>query len=198
VKGGREARRRGHGGGWDQTTATGSTPRAEVLLVTPARSAYKLAMSSSRRLLTLALGLLSIGFIGCSAPVEGPSGLASVRKVFVTETQSAGVTEADALGDAVHDAAVRELARLGYQAVATSTEAQASLRSSWRVQKAVDGRISLALSISIFDPSGRRLLSTDSGTVLSVNFWNESTVRRAIEQALARLPRPTTAPSAQK
>ncbi len=62
-------------------------------------------MSSSRRLLTLALGLLSIGFIGCSAPVEGPSGLASVRKVFVTETQSAGVTEADALGDAVHDAA---------------------------------------------------------------------------------------------
>lgn len=124
--------------------------------------------------------------------------MASVRKVFVTDTQAAGVSEADALGDAVHDAAVRELARLGYQATATSTEAQATLRSSWRVQKAVDGRVSLALSISVFDLSGRRLLSTDSGTALSVNFWNESTVRRAIEQALARLPRPAPSPSAQK
>lgn len=198
MEGGLEARRRGHGGGWYQTTATGSTPRAEVLLVTPGRSAYERRMSHSRRLLALALGLLSIGFIGCSSPADGPSGLASVRKVFVVDTQAAGVSEADALGDAVHDAAVRELARLGYQAAATSTEAQATLRSSWRVQKAVDGRVSLALSISVFDPSGRRLLSTDSGTALSVNFWNESTVRRAIEQALARLPRPAPSPSAQK
>ena len=114
------------------------------------------------------------------------------------DTQGSGIGEADALGDAVHDAAVRELIRLGYQASATSAEAQATLRSSWRVQRAVDGRVSLALSISVFDPSGRRLLSTDSGTALSVNFWNEAAVRRAIEQALARLPRPTPAPSAQK
>jgi hypothetical protein len=66
------------------------------------------------------------------------------------------------------------------------------------VNKAVDGRVSLALSITLFDPSGRRLLSTDSGTALSANFWNDSTVRRAIEQVLARLPRPAPSPSAGK
>ena len=81
---------------------------------------------------------------------------------------------------------------------ATAAEAQATLRSSWRVNKAVDGRVSLALSVTLFDPSGRRLLSTDSGTALSANFWNDSTVRRAIEQALARLPRPEPSPSAGK
>ena len=155
-------------------------------------------MSHPRRLFSLVLGLLALGGVGCSSPSEGPSSLATVRKVFVTDTQASGVGEADALGDSVHDAAVRELARRGYQAAATAAEAQATLRSSWRVNKAADGRVSLALSITFFDPSGRRLLSTDSGTALSANFWNDSTVRRAIEQALARLPRPAPSPSAGK
>lgn len=132
---------------------------------------------------------------GCGAPAAGNSGLGSVRKVFVTDTQRSGVIEADALADAVHDAAVRELVRLGYAASSSPTEAQAVLRSSWRVNKADDGRVSVALSISLFDPAGHRLLSTDSGTALSINFWNESAVRRAVEQALGRLPPP---PSAQK
>lgn len=194
----REAGGTGHGRRWDQTGEAGSTPRAEVRLVTRGRWAYKCTMSHPRRLFSFALGLLALGFVGCSSPTEGPSSLATVRKVFVTDTQAAGVGEADALGDSVHDAAVRELVRLGYQATATAAEAQATLRSSWRVNKAVDGRVSLALSITLFDLSGRRLLSTDSGTALSANFWNDSTVRRAIEQALARLPRPAPSPSAGK
>jgi hypothetical protein len=155
-------------------------------------------MASPRLLLTLALGFFSLLSVGCVTADPAPAGLASVRKVFVMETPGSGISEADALGDAVHDAAVRELARLGYQATVTASDAQATLRSSWRVLKAVDGRVSLALSISVFDPSGRRLLSTDSGTALSVNFWNEAAVRRAIEQALARLPRPAAPASGQK
>lgn len=155
-------------------------------------------MSHPRRLLAVALVLLTLGVVGCSLPTEGTASLATVQKVFVTDTQAAGVGEADALGDSVHDAAVRELVRRGYQATTTASEAQATLRSSWRVNKAVDGRVSLALSITLFDPSGRRLLSTDSGTALSANFWNDSTVRRAIEQVLARLPRPAPSPSAGK
>lgn len=155
-------------------------------------------MSYLRRLLPLSLGFLAAMLAGCLAPSEGASSLAAVRKVFVLDPQACGVSEADALGDAVHDAAVRELARLGYVATATMAEAQASLRSSWRVNKADDGRVSVALSVSLFDPAGRRLLTTDSGTALSINFWNESAVRRAVEQALARLPRPAPAPSAQK
>ncbi len=155
-------------------------------------------MTSLRRLLALALGCLALLIVGCAAPDPSPAGLATVRKVFVMDTQASGVGEADALSDAVHDAAVRELVRLGYQASATSAEAQATLRTSWRVHRAVDGRVSLALSVSVFDPSGRRLLSTDSGTALSVNFWNDAAVRRAVEQALSRLPRPPVAPSAQK
>ncbi len=155
-------------------------------------------MSHPRHLLTLTLAFFALLSVGCVSADPSPAGLASVRKVFVMDTQGSGIGEADALGDAVHDAAVRELGRLGYQATASSAEAQATLRSSWRVQKAVDGRVSLALSVSVFDPSGRRLLSTDSGTALSVNFWNEAAVRRAIEQALARLPRPPVSPSAQK
>lgn len=193
-----EAGGTGHGRRWDQTGEAGSTPRAEVRLVTRGRWVYKRIMSHPRRLFSFALGLLALGFVGCSSPTEAPSSLATIRKVFVTDTLAAGVGEADALGDSVHDAAVRELGRLGYQATATAAEAQATLRSSWRVNKAVDGRVSLALSVTLFDPSGRRLLSTDSGTALSANFWNDSTVRRAIEQALARLPRPAPSPSAGK
>lgn len=124
--------------------------------------------------------------------------MASVRKVFVQDAQSSGVTEADALADAVHDASVHELARLGYVATRTSAEAQAILRSSWRVNRSADGRVSLALSQSLFDPAGRRLMTTDSGTALSVNFWNESAVRRAVEQGLARLPKVAPAASVQK
>ena len=112
--------------------------------------------------------------------------------------QSSGVTEADALANAVHDAAVHELGHLGYVAPATAGEAQATLRSSWRVNKADDGRVSLALSVSLFDPQGHRLLTADSGTTLSVNFWNEASVHRAVEQALSRLPKAAPAASAQK
>ena len=155
-------------------------------------------MPHSRRLFALAFGLLVLGFVGCSAPTESPAGLAAVRKVFVIDTPAAGVPEADALGDSVHDAAVRELVRLGYQATATAAEAQATLRSSWRVHRAADGRVSLALSMTLFDLSGRPLLSADSGTALSANFWNDAAVRRAAAQALARLPRPASAPSAGK
>ena len=155
-------------------------------------------MSYPRRPVLLFLGLLSALVAGCSAPAQGTAGLATVRQVFVMDTQLSGVGEADALGDAVHDASVRELTRLGYVATATAAEAQASLRSSWRVDKSADGRVSVALSVSLFDASGRRLVTTDSGTAMSVNFWNESAVRRAVEQALARLPRPEPAPSARK
>jgi hypothetical protein len=111
---------------------------------------------------------------------------------------TAGVAEADALANVVHDASVHELAHLGYVATRTPGEAQATLRSSWRVSRADDGRVSLALSQSLFDPSGRRLMTTDSGTTLSVNFWNESAVHRAVGQALARLPKVAPAAATQK
>lgn len=144
------------------------------------------------------LALVVVLFTGCAASSAPTSSLASVRKVFVQDAQSSGVTEADALADAVHDASVHELARLGYVATRTSAEAQAILRSSWRVNRSADGRVSLALSQSLFDPAGRRLMTTDSGTALSVNFWNESAVRRAVEQGLARLPKVAPAASVQK
>lgn len=142
-------------------------------------------------------GLASF-FAGCSTAGSSPSSLATVRKVFVVETPSSGVTEADALANAVHDAAVHELGHHGYVATTNAGEAQATLRSSWRVNKADDGRVSLALSVSLFDPQGHRLLTADSGTTLSVNFWNEASVHRAVEQALSRLPKAAPAASSQK
>jgi hypothetical protein len=144
------------------------------------------------------LALVVVLLTGCATSSAPTPSLASVRKVFVQDAQSSGVTEADALADAVHDASVHELAHLGYVATRTSAEAQAILRSSWRVNRSADGRVSLALSQSLFDPAGRRLMTTDSGTALSVNFWNESAVRRAVEQGLARLPKVAPAASAQK
>jgi hypothetical protein len=151
-----------------------------------------------RLLLSALLALVSVSFLGCASSGAPTTDLASVRKVFVMDTQGSGVTEADALATMVHDASVHELAHLGYVATRTPGEAQATLRSSWRVNRGADGRVSLALSQSLFDAAGRRLMTTDSGTALSVNFWNESAVRRAVEQALARLPKVGPAPSAQK
>jgi len=144
------------------------------------------------------LALVVALFTGCTTFSAPTTSLGAIRKVFVQDTQSCGVPEADALANAVHDASVHGLARLGYVATRTPTEAQATLRSSWRVNRSADGRVSLALSQSLFEPAGRRLMTTDSGTALSVNFWNESAVQRAVEQGLARLPKVAPAPSAQK
>lgn len=151
-----------------------------------------------RLLLSASLALIASFFAGCTASSAPGTALGSVRKVFVQDTQSSGVTEADALANAVHDASVHELAHLGYVATRTPGEAQATLRSSWRVSRADDGRVSLALSQSLFDAAGRRLMTTDSGTTLSVNFWNEAAVHRAVGQALARLPKVSPAAATQK
>jgi hypothetical protein len=152
----------------------------------------------TRFLLPASLVLLAALFSGCASSPAPATALVSVRKVFVMDTQNSGVTEADALANDVHDASVQELLRLGYVATRTPGEAQATLRSSWRVNRGDDGRVSLALSQSLFDASGHRLMTTDSGTALSVNFWNESAVHRAVGQALSRLPKLAPAPSAQK
>lgn len=151
-----------------------------------------------RFLLSASLALIASLFAGCIASSAPTIALGSVRKVFVQDTLGSGVAEADALANVVHDASVHELAHLGYVATRTPGEAQATLRSSWRVSRAADGRVSLALSQSLFDVGGHRLMTTDSGTTLSVNFWNEAAVQRAVEQALARLPKVAPAASAQK
>ena len=151
-----------------------------------------------RLLLSASLALIASLFTGCNTSSAPTTALGSVRKVFVQDTPTTGVSEADALATVVHDASVHELAHLGYVATRTPGEAQATLRSSWRVSRAADGRVSLALSQSLFDLGGHRLMTTDSGTSLSVNFWNESAVQRAVEQALARLPKVAPAASSQK
>ena len=97
--------------------------------------------------------------------------------------------------NAVHDASVSELRRLGYVVVTNTSEADAVLKSSWRIKKSEDNRNDLqvaSLSVSLFDRKNRRLFDADSGPSVPANFWNESRASTEIANMLNRLGRATT------
>ncbi len=137
------------------------------------------------------VALFALISVACNTSPTTSNELKSVTKVYVADTAPSNSTETNALNNAVHDTAVRELQRLGYAIATNSNEANATLRSSWRVRKGEGVRndaSSLSLSLSLFSKSGQRLFDADSGPAVLANFWNESRANSEVIAILARLP----------
>ncbi len=135
--------------------------------------------------------LFAVILVACSTSSTPSADLKSVTKIYVADTVASNSLETNSLNNAVHDTAVRELQRLGYAIVTNSNEANATLRSSWRIRKGEGVRNdseSLSLSLSLFSKSGQRLFDADSGPAVLANFWNESRTNTEVIAILARLP----------
>jgi hypothetical protein len=144
--------------------------------------------------LSLALALLGAFFIGCTTGTSPHVSLSTIGRIYVAETVGANTAETSASSAAVHDAAVSELRRLGYTVAASSTEADAILRSSWRIKKSEDNRNDAqvaSLSVSLFDKKNHRLFDADSGPYVPTAFWNESRAGSEVAGMLNRLGRST-------
>ncbi|MCX6920765.1 MAG: hypothetical protein NTX20_05520 [Verrucomicrobia bacterium] len=135
--------------------------------------------------------LFAVISVACSTSPTSSADLKSVTKIYVADTVASNSLETNSLSNAVHDTAVRELQRLGYAIVTNSNEANATLRSSWRIRKGEGVRNdseSLSLSLSLFSKSGQRVFDADSGPAVLANFWNESRTNTEVIAILARLP----------
>jgi hypothetical protein len=145
--------------------------------------------------------LFTVVSIACSTRSTPSADLKSVTKIYVADTVASNSLETNALNNAVHDTAVRELQRLGYAIATNSNDANATLRSSWRIRKGEGVRNdseSLSLSLSLFSKSGQRLFDADSGPAVLANFWNESRANTEVSAILSRLPRAELGAGSQK
>jgi|APGre2960657468_1045069.scaffolds.fasta_scaffold00321_7 hypothetical protein len=145
--------------------------------------------------------LFTVVSIACSTRSTPSADLKTVTKIYVADTVASNSVETNALNNAVHDTAVRELQRLGYAIATNSNDANATLRSSWRIRKGEGVRNdseSLSLSLSLFSKSGQRLFDADSGPAVLANFWNESRANTEVSAILSRLPRAELGAGSQK
>lgn len=174
----------------------GSSYRGQFLLYDVpaclfARTSNKQVMNLPRLGQIALAALFAVISVACSTSATSSADLKSVSKIFVADTAASNTLETNALNNAVHDAAVRELQRLGYAITSNSNEANATLRSSWRTRKGEGVRNdseSISLSLSLFSKSGQRLFDADSGPAVLANFWNESRANTEVIAMLARLP----------
>ena len=112
--------------------------------------------------------------VGC-APSRRAEGPRAVTRVFVVPPPP------DPLAEAAHDAFVRALRRSGYVVPASSPEAQAVARLSWRQSEDAQ-----ALCLSLSDPAGGLLRSvTDEGQRRS--FWTSAQAADAAGRLAAHL-----------
>lgn len=147
------------------------------------------------------VALFTVISVACSTRSTPSADLKSVTKIYVADTVASNSLETNALNNAVHDTAVRELQRLGYVIATNSNDANATLRSSWRIRKGEGVRNdseSLSLSLSLFSKSGQRLFDADSGPAVLANFWNESRANTEVSAILSRLPRAELGAGSQK
>ena len=151
-----------------------------------------------RKPVALALAAFVALFPGCPTPSQSGGSLKGVSRIYVAETIGATTLETTGATNAVHDAAVLALGVRGYVVVPTAGQADAVLRSSWRIRQSETNSSNIpvvSLSVSLFDKSGHRLFDTDSGSSIPTTFWNES---RAAQETSGMLDRLTKAAVQQK
>ncbi|MFM7742238.1 MAG: hypothetical protein ACKO8X_01925 [Verrucomicrobiota bacterium] len=112
--------------------------------------------------------------VGC-APSRRAEGPRAVTRVFVVPPPP------DTLAEAAHDAFVRALRQRGYVVPASSPEADAVARLSWRQSEDAQ-----ALCLSLSDPAGG-LLRSVTGEGKRRSFWTSALAADAAGRLAARL-----------
>jgi hypothetical protein len=92
----------------------------------------------------------------------------------------------------VVDTAEGELRSHGYTVTQSKADAEATLRSTWRISNSGNNNrrdeISLSLSMSLFNKEGQRVFSGDSGSAVPMSFWSVAKTATAVDSVLSQLP----------
>ncbi len=148
--------------------------------------------------LKFALALLTVlaAFLsGCATGATPHASLAGITRVYVADTVGGATPETSNASNAVHDASISELRHLGYVVVLNAAEADAVLKSSWRIKKSEDNRQDVqvaSLSLSLFNKKNQRLFDADSGPSVPSGFWSESRAISEVNGMLNHLSRAVT------
>lgn len=143
------------------------------------------------RFTPLALILLSFSFIGCSSSPRTQKSI-NFTKVYVEAPFSSDSSNIVQFNSTVVETAEGELRSHGYTVTNSRADAEAILRSTWRISTDNNtlrkDEISVSLSMSLFNKQGQKVFSGDSGSALPIGFWSVAKTATAVDNVLSRLP----------
>ncbi len=126
---------------------------------------------------------------GC-AVVPGPDrSSAEVGSIFVREPAGAVTDELRLCGEVSHDAAVRRLRSLGYQAATEEAEADATLEGIWITEsEPLEGsRRRVTLLLSLKSRRGDVIFATQVAPRTLLSFLSKDRVAEEVDRKLAEL-----------
>ncbi|MSR72129.1 MAG: hypothetical protein EXS20_02015 [Opitutales bacterium] len=92
----------------------------------------------------------------------------------------------------VIETAQGELRSHGYTVTESKADADATLRSTWRISQSGNNlrkdEVSISLSMSLFNKQGQRVFSGDSGSAVPISFWSVAKTATAVDSVLSQLP----------
>ena len=92
----------------------------------------------------------------------------------------------------VVETAEGELRSHGFTVTNSKADAEAILRSTWRISNDNNSlrrdEVSVSLSMSLFNKQGKKVFSGDSGSAVPIGFWSVAKTATAVDNVLSRLP----------
>jgi hypothetical protein len=137
------------------------------------------------------LVLIALSLIGCSSSPRAQKSI-NFTKVYVESPQTSDSSNVIQFNSTVVDTAEGELRSHGYTVTQSKADAEATLRSTWRISNSGNNNRrdenSLSLSMSLFNKEGQRVFSGDSGSAVPMSFWSVSKTATAVDSVLSQLP----------
>ena len=148
------------------------------------------------RFAPLALVLVAFSLIGCGSSARTQKSI-NFTKVYVETPQTSDLSNVVQFNSTVVDTAEGELRSRGYTITNSKADADATLRSTWRISNNSNSlhkdEVSISLSMSLFNKQGQRVFSADSGSAVPISFWTVAKTATAVDNVLSRLPVATAA-----
>ena len=140
------------------------------------------------------LGVILLGFVGCSAGSPQP-GL--IRSVYVEGSVGAPLPDLAQYADVIHDTSVRVLVERGFVAAMEPASADAFLRASWLSRPAIAGtpQSRVTLRMTLVSRGGAVLRVLDIVTDTPAGFLSRERISDHIREKLGTIiPGPRSVP----
>ena len=159
-----------------------------------ARTGNKQVMHRLRPAILCFLGVVLLGFVGCSAGSPQP-GL--IRSIYVEGSVCAPTSDLAQYADVIHDTSVRVLIERGYVAAMEPASADAFLRASWLARPAIAGtpQSRVTLQMTLVSRGGAVLSVLDIVTDTPAGFLSRERISDHIREKLGTIiPGPRSVP----
>ena len=159
-----------------------------------ARMGNKQVMHRLRPAILCFIGVVLLGFFGCSA---GSPKAGLIRSIYVEEPSGAPPPDLAQYGDVIHDTSVRILIERGYVAAMEPASADAFLRASWVARPAVTGtpQSRVTLRMTLVSPGGAVLSVLDIVTDTPAGFLSRERISDHVREKLGTIiPGPRSVP----